>query len=129
MTTTERIDAILKSKGMSRRQAAISAGISPSTFQSAMERGRNISIDMLQSLAAALDVPVSEFIEPARMSTKESRRRQEERMGLEPGYLDRGEGCFNRVLFAYADLNDAGRIEAAKRIEELAQLPQYKRGE
>lgn len=89
----------------------------------------NPTMKTLQRISDALQVPVSEFIEPARMSTKESRRRQEERMGLEPGYLDRGESCFNRVLFAYAGLNDAGRIEAAKRIEELAQLPQYKRGD
>ena len=59
MTTVQRLDAILKSRGMSRRQAAIAAKIPPSTLQSAMERGKNISVDMLQQLAAALDIPVT----------------------------------------------------------------------
>lgn len=62
MTTVQRLDAILKSRGMSRRQAAIAAKIPPSTLQSAMERGKNISVDMLQQLAAALDIPVTELV-------------------------------------------------------------------
>ena len=54
MTTAERIDAILKEKKISRRKAAIMANIPPSSFQSAMERGGNMSVSMLQAIANAL---------------------------------------------------------------------------
>ena len=56
MTVIERIDALLKERGMSRRRLAKKANIPPSTLQSAMERGKNISVDMLSQIADALDV-------------------------------------------------------------------------
>ena len=48
MTMTEKIDSIIQSKKMSRRQLAIKAGIPPSSLQSAMERGKNLSLEMLE---------------------------------------------------------------------------------
>lgn len=62
MTTADRIDAILKKRKISRRKAAIMANIPPSTFQSAMERGGNMSVDMMQALANALQIPINELI-------------------------------------------------------------------
>lgn len=62
-TITEKIDAILQQRGMSRRQLAIAANISPSTLQSAMARGKNMTIEMLQAIAAVLGVPVSSFFD------------------------------------------------------------------
>lgn len=62
-TITDKIDALLQQRGMSRRQLAIAAKISPSTFQSAMQRGKNITIEMLQAVATVLCVPISSFFE------------------------------------------------------------------
>ena len=62
-TITEKIDAILQQRGMSRRQLAIAANISPSTFQAAMARGKNMTVEMLQAVAAVLGVPVSSFFD------------------------------------------------------------------
>lgn len=62
MTMTERIDYVAKSKGLSRRQLAIKAGIAPSSLQSAMQRGKNFSSDMLEALASALEVPTAYLI-------------------------------------------------------------------
>ena len=68
MTSTVRmIDAILQHKNMSRRQLAKVASIPPSSLQSAMERGKNISADMLQKIANALQVPVELLINPERI--------------------------------------------------------------
>lgn len=57
MTIAERIDDLLKKCNISRRQLAIKAGIPPSTFQSAMQRNGNMSVDMLKKVAHALDIP------------------------------------------------------------------------
>ena len=46
---------------MSRRQLAIRAGIPPSSFQSAMDRGKNLTVDMLQAVSSALDLPINYF--------------------------------------------------------------------
>ena len=59
MNVCERIDKILLDRGMSRRKLALNAGIPPTTFQSAMARGTNLSLDMLQKIADALGVDVN----------------------------------------------------------------------
>ena len=62
MTIADRIDYLLQDQDLSRRQLAIKANIPPSSFQSAMERGHNITLDMLQKIADALKLPISYFI-------------------------------------------------------------------
>lgn len=63
MTVVERIDSVIQARKLSRRQLAIKAGIPPSSLQSAMERGRNISFEMIEKIAAALELPESFFME------------------------------------------------------------------
>lgn len=62
MTPAERIDLILKERNLSRRQVAIKANIPPSSFQSAMERNKNLSIDMLQKISDALDISIFDLM-------------------------------------------------------------------
>lgn len=86
MTTTKRIDAILNARGMSRRQLAIEANIPPSSFQSAMARGRNMTIEMLQAIAATLKVSADYLLgatdDPA------PRPSAVDELGLSPGAID-----------------------------------------
>lgn len=62
MTIAERVDHILQERKMSRRQLAKLAGIPPSSLQSAMERGRNLSIEMIQKLSLALGVNIEDLL-------------------------------------------------------------------
>lgn len=59
MTIADRIDILLRWKGLSRRQLAIKAGIPPSSFQSAMEREGVMGLDMLRKISNALELPMS----------------------------------------------------------------------
>lgn len=59
MTVCERIDEELKKRGLSRRQLAIKAGIAPSSFQSAMQRNKDISLDMLFKISDVLEMPIT----------------------------------------------------------------------
>ena len=59
MTSVEKINAILKTKHMSRRQLAKKAGLPPSTLQSAISRGRIDNPEMLMKIALALGVGYS----------------------------------------------------------------------
>lgn len=56
MDISDRIDKLLKERGISRRKLAILAEVPPSSFQSAMERGGNMTTEMLQKIAHALGV-------------------------------------------------------------------------
>lgn len=77
MTVVERIDSIIQARKLSRRQLAIKAGIPPSSLQSAMERGRNISFEMIEKIAAALNISVGDLlgIEPLPCAEDEFRGR------------------------------------------------------
>ena len=61
MTVCERIDNILKERGMSRRKLAERAGIPPSSLQSALSRNSGLSLDMLHPISKVLEVPI-EFL-------------------------------------------------------------------
>lgn len=63
MAVADRVDTILQERGLSRRQLAIKAGIPPSSLQSALERGHNITLDMLQKIADALGVTIDSFLD------------------------------------------------------------------
>ena len=58
----DRIEQILKERGLSRRQLAKIAGIPPTTLQSALERRKNLTVEMAISLATALNIDVNWLI-------------------------------------------------------------------
>ena len=55
------IDKILSERKMSRRKLALKAGIPPSTLQSALARKNTLSIEMMQKIADALEIPINYF--------------------------------------------------------------------
>ena len=112
MTTVQRIDYILHSRGMSRRQLAISAKIPPSSLQSAMTRGKSMTIDMLLSIADALDVDPYSLMDFDTASERLSSRINGE--------------LTDRLLLAFNLLNDVGQHKAIERVEELAEIAKYR---
>lgn len=110
MTTAERIDSLLKARNMSRRQLAISADIPPSTLQSALERNRSFSFEMLQRIAKALDVTINDIV-----------------AGDWGSLAHTQSAIFNRLSSAFDQLNELGQEKAVERVEELAEIPKYRR--
>lgn len=126
MTVIERIDALLKERGMSRRRLAKDANIPPSTLQSAMERGKNISVDMLSQIADALDVSLF-FLTYGRNITEndveEYLRYEKESIAEKRGQrriLEKMEAALNA-------LNEEGQQVAVERVEELTDIPKYQK--
>lgn len=66
MTIANKIDSILQEKHMSRRKLAQKAGVPPSSFQSAMERGGDMPVSTLQKIAAALEIDAFELLDTNR---------------------------------------------------------------
>lgn len=110
MTIAERIDDLLKVRNMSRRQLAISANIPPSTLQSALERNRNFSFEMLQEVAKALGVTINDIVE-----------------GNWAKLMPAQPNTFDRLSSAFDQLNAAGQEKAVERVEELTEIPKYRR--
>ena len=126
MTVCERIDDILKSRKMSRRQLAIQAGIPPSSLQSAMERNNGISLDMLFSISHVLGVD-PRFLDPNTSSFLKpiSRYKMNElQNAVDSIHFDVN---FPIVKKYFERLNATGQEVALERIKELTEIPRYQR--
>lgn len=126
LTVCERIDDILKSRKMSRRQLAIQAGIPPSSLQSAMERNKGISLNMLFSISDVLGVD-PRFLDPDTSSFLKpiSRHKMNELQdGVDSLHFDIN---FPIVKKYFERLNATGQEVALERIKELTEIPRYQR--
>lgn len=126
MTPTERIDALLAARGMSRRQLAVTAGIPTSSFQSAMARGRNLTVEVLQAVAKALDVspayllgqeaePISPELQRTFLSSLQERM---ESQLIAADTVDVSEA--HGAAHPYADVLDGKETLTLGRLEEIA---------
>lgn len=110
MTTAQIIDSILQQRGMSRRELAIAANIPPSTFQSAMARGKNITVEMVCAVAAVLGISpycLMDFDDSSRELSYHINNAQQ-------------------IIEMLSQLNSAGQAKVIERIEELLELPKYR---
>lgn len=119
MTPCERIDALLRDRGMSRRKLAIQAGVPMSTLQCALARNGNLSLDILLPISDALGVSVQYLAgadEPPEMSVDELQARWD------------NLSVDDKIRIFLNELNESGKKKVLDRLEELAELPRYKKG-
>ena len=120
MTTVEYVDRILASRGMSRRKLALKANISPSTLQSAMERGSFASRKMIERIAKVLEVPVELLVHESRELPVEDLEAFKDRIQF---LLDEAENdVLNGNGNLYAALDEYG-IAALKSIADGIVIP------
>jgi DNA-binding Xre family transcriptional regulator len=62
MNAYQKIDNILRERGMSRRKLALESGIPPSTFQSMMERQRGLTIESVYKISCTLKMQPKDLI-------------------------------------------------------------------
>lgn len=154
MNVVERIDKILSDKTMSRRELAKKAGIPASTLQSAMQRGKNISYEMLQKIADALDVDINYLMHGKTLQQHEQAMIEELRLAAEANKTgdDRKLKAFiaqnlphmtvkagwesvstdqnrTRMNTAFDQLNPEGQAVAADQVENLTYNPKYQKKE
>lgn len=132
MTVCERIDELLKEKGMSRRQLAIKAGIAPSSLQSALQRNKGLSLDMLFPISDVLKVDIEYLYEgePSwlrdavwdTMSQAASTRKDsiERFIHNELGLM---------MIDFFEELNHEGRIKSVDYMHDLVRSSHYQRTE
>lgn len=118
MTTAERIDAILRDRKMSRRRLASDAHVSPSTLQCALARGGDLSLDLLLPISNVLNVSV-EYLsgadEPPEMTADELQAKWD------------AMPTDDKIRIFLSELNENGKKKVLERLEELAELPKYKK--
>jgi transcriptional regulator with XRE-family HTH domain len=65
MDANMRIREVLKEKGMTAKDLAVKMGVTPPSISVAING--NMTIEMLNRIAAALDVPVTELFDPPKI--------------------------------------------------------------
>lgn len=118
MTVCERIDSVLKERGMSRRKLAERANIPPSSLQSALSRNTGLSLDMLLPISDVLGLSV-EFLsgveEPPKLTPDE----------VQAMYDD--FSLDEKIRLSIDGLNNLGLQKVLDRINELLEVPKYQR--
>lgn len=126
MTVCERIDTILKDRGMSRRKLAIKAGIAPSSFQSAMARNTSLSLDMLIPISDVLGISV-EYLHMGIENYQPDITDAELQSMVDSGYADsEDQTTYQELTYLLLKLNELGQQKVIERVEELLELPKYR---
>ena len=117
MTVCERIDEELKKRGLSRRQLAIKAGIAPSSFQSAMQRNKDISLDMLFKISDVLEIPITYLLGEPEMDQEEA--------DAFFNSIDESEKSADLIQSELVALNSEGLKLAREMVELIGSVEKY----
>ena len=98
----ENIQYYMKLKGKTRQQVCNSIGVKYTTFTDWVKGNAYPRIDRIELMADYFGISKSDLVEEKYISSK-----------------------FPKIIDYYNQLNDFGKREATKRVEELTNLPQY----
>lgn len=134
----DRLDYVLKEKGMSRRKLALAVGINPGTMSTAFMRKSGLSADDTLKIADFLRVspyylegktndPLYTIV-PIPFSSldpDEQKRYLEWSRSFEARHEAEKK---TQLIQAFNQLNDDGQSEAVNRVEEMTHIPKYMKG-
>jgi len=115
MDVYDRIDRLIKEKGISRRKAAQRAGIPPATLNTAITRKRGLSASAVSSLAKTLDVDATFLLYGLDVVTNTQRRR--EALSMTQEQLAEKSGVDLQTVIDYENNEMASDIDM---LEQLA---------
>lgn len=119
-----------KKRGLSQKDVSKMTGIPYSTYSNYENNNREPSMEQLQKIATALQVSVNDFTEIGYVMDLIENRLRVELNGMELGVITQRARDFLRddeyeLLQQYYMLNEDGRREALKRVEELTEIKRY----
>lgn len=122
MSIGNNLKRIIQEKGTNVNEVASKADIAPQTLYAMIRRnGSKIDIDILEKLALALGVfpgDILPFKQRYNIPSTDS---------FEYTFGELNDVVSIEIIENIDKLNDLGKKEAAKRIEELTQIPKYKK--
>lgn len=109
---------IRKRKGMTLQQLADILGCSQQNISQYESGKRTPKLETLQKMAAALEVSLFDLVDKEELINTKSRIKRQ----IENGTISM---LPSSLLDNYSKLNDIGKHEAEKRVEELTEIPRY----
>ena len=120
--TGDKIRKYRTEKGLTQKKLGELCGIADSNIRKYESGNQNPKIETLQKIADALDIPVNRLLAGKIISRDELKEKLSE-YGLTHLVPDTEEE--RTVLENCKKLNETGKKEAAKRVEELTHLEKY----
>ena len=139
MAIGEKIKTIRKARHVTQKQLGVVAGLAEITIRQYEANKYTPSVENLRKIASALDVSVSEFLEPGQTLREynpsddtwnalvmDEHGNVKQQLQTQVTHHTFRPNTEQQTLLRYFDsLNEKGKKEALKRIEELSQLPKY----
>lgn len=126
MSIGKKIKQLRKEKGMTQKELGDKCGIADSAIRRYELGGANPKFITLIKIAAALEVNVFDIIDPkdyrdlSRLEAEETVKK-----GIESGKYRILQDDEIDLANNYLKLNELGKKEALKRVEELTEIPKY----
>jgi transcriptional regulator with XRE-family HTH domain len=120
MSTGEKIKQARKKKGITQKQLGDKLGVSQAAIGQFENNKSNPKLETVRRIASAMGVPIGELVDDWGKFSKEEIE-NDFKAELPHDELD--------MLQDYRSLNENGKDEARKRINELTEIPKYRKSE
>lgn len=137
MNIGKKMKEVRKRNCLTQEQLANKVGISLMSIRRYEKDERSPNMKTLKKIAAALDVPISDLIEGDAAATMQASQailndftsNPQNWHKAEPGELTELVNAQReeRLKKAYYSMNEAGQEKAVERVEELTEVPKYKK--
>lgn len=122
----DKIRSIRLQKGLTQKEAAERLGLTYSTYSNYENNNRTPRYDILKQIATGFDVSVDELISASFIAPMETALEAEEAERIiEELEKDTTRMLDVEILQNFRKLNKSGQTEAAKRVQELTEIPRY----
>jgi transcriptional regulator with XRE-family HTH domain len=123
----DKIRSIRLQKGLTQKEAAERLGLTYSTYSNYENNNRTPKYSILKQIATGFDVSVDElisasFIAPMEIDLKTT---EEAERIIDELEKDTTRMLDVEILQNFRKLNKSGKTEAAKRVQELTEIPRY----
>lgn len=133
MPTGAKIKEIRKQKGLTQKQLGDLCGMADSAIRRYENGNANPKIETLKKIASALEVSLDSLLPFEEYMKTWKDKKERERLNS-PSLLETlsagdvfstNDITEHKLISDYRKLNDNGKTEALKRIEELTEVPKY----
>ena len=133
MPTGSRIKEIRKQKGLTQKQLGEKCGMYESQIRKYENGNANPKVETLKKIAGALEVSLDSLL-PFEEYMKTWKDEKERERSTSPSLLETlsagdifstDDITEHKLISDYRKLNDNGKTEALKRVEELTEVPKY----
>jgi len=127
MNTGEIIKSLRRDRRITQKHLAELTGLATITIQQYEASKYKPKLEQLQRIAAALNVPVTDLVEPDVLNITNDMLELFSNSNLKAEPSTQNSSQENYLIVKFRELNEKGKKKATDYIDDLAQIPEYKK--